>query len=198
MSSSAAAWASPAPLRRPDSQCQRLHPLNPADYTANRGRWYAFAGPAGVVCILDNLNGDYGCSGALPGAPEGVNLVSGDRTVRRPSPPPRSRLFAAASRPAASAEHRLSYRSVSCGVDDAGAVACFNSRDQVGFVVGPNGTYINASNLCWIARRAPTRCCPGCRRAKTKPRQNLPRQNPPNQNGCRRPRGRASWAIRPR
>ena len=41
---------------------------------------------------------------------------------------------------------RLSYRSVSCGVDDAGAVACFNSRDQVGFVVGPNGTYINASS----------------------------------------------------
>ena len=41
---------------------------------------------------------------------------------------------------------RLSYRQVACGVDDAGVVACFNSRDQVGFVVGPTASFA-ASNL---------------------------------------------------
>jgi len=34
---------------------------------------------------------------------------------------------------------------VACGVDDAGVVACLNTRDQVGFVVGPNGSFA-ASN----------------------------------------------------
>lgn len=41
---------------------------------------------------------------------------------------------------------RLTYRQVGCGVDDAGVVACLNSREQVGFVVGPNGTYIGNNN----------------------------------------------------
>ena len=41
---------------------------------------------------------------------------------------------------------RLSFREVSCGVDDTGTVACVNSREQVGFIVGPAGTYINANN----------------------------------------------------
>jgi hypothetical protein len=40
---------------------------------------------------------------------------------------------------------RLSYRQVACGVDDAGVVACLNSRDQVGFVVGPEASFV-ASN----------------------------------------------------
>jgi hypothetical protein len=41
---------------------------------------------------------------------------------------------------------RLTYRQVSCGLDDAGVVACLNSRDQVGFVVGPQGSLVG-SNL---------------------------------------------------
>ena len=36
---------------------------------------------------------------------------------------------------------RLSFREISCGVDGTGTVACVNSRDQVGFVVGPAGSY---------------------------------------------------------
>ncbi|MGB6107850.1 MAG: hypothetical protein WBF86_08530, partial [Mycobacterium sp.] len=51
-------------------------PVNPSDYTVNSGKWFAFAGPAGVVCILDSMKGDYGCSGPIPGAPGGANLVS--------------------------------------------------------------------------------------------------------------------------
>jgi hypothetical protein len=124
-------------------------PVNPADYTTNKGRWFSFAGPAGVICTLDNLNGDYGCSGPLPGAPAGVNLVSGGptgapafSTTTEPS------LYAG---PAGAVKPlmpntRLSYRQVSCGVDAAGVVACYNSRDQVGFVVSPTTTYINAVN----------------------------------------------------
>ena len=148
MASSATSWAEPSPAPAPPiPNVNAYTPLNPADYTANRGRWYAFAGPAGVVCILDNLNGDYGCSGALPGAPEGANLVSGGPVGAPVFSTTAEPLFAAAGavRPLPP-NTRLSYRSVSCGVDDAGAVACFNSRDQVGFVVGPNGTYINASS----------------------------------------------------
>ena len=121
-------------------------PVNPIDYTVNSGKWFAFAGPAGVVCILDSTNGDYGCSGPLPGAPDGANLVSAgpvgmpvftttetpkyaDAGVVRALPPNR----------------RLSYRQVACGVDDAGVVACLNSREQVGFVVGPETSFV-ASN----------------------------------------------------
>jgi len=121
-------------------------PVNPGDYTVNGGKWFAFAGPAGVVCILDSTNGDYGCSGPLPGAPGGANLVSAgpvgmpvftttetpqyaDAGVVRPLPPNR----------------RLSYRQVACGVDDAGVVACLNSREQVGFVIGPDVSFADTN-----------------------------------------------------
>ena len=117
-------------------------PVNPADYTVNGGKWLAFAGPEGVVCILDVLADNYGCSGPLPGAPEGANLVSAG-----PSGPP---TFATSTAPYAAAgpvrplppNTRLTFRSTYCGIDDTGTVACLNSREQVGFVVGPNGTYI--------------------------------------------------------
>lgn len=124
-------------------------PVNPADYTTNKGRWFAFAGPPGVVCTLDNLSGDYGCSGPLPGAPAGINLVSGGPTgapAFSTTPEPSSFAGPAGPVKALPPNTRLSYRQVSCGVDDAGVVACYNSRDQVGFVVGPTATYINATN----------------------------------------------------
>jgi hypothetical protein len=117
-------------------------PLNPSDYTVNGGKWLAFAGPAGVVCTIDVLAGNYGCSGPLPGAPDGVNQVSGG-----PSGAP---VFGTANAPYAAAgavrplppNTRLSYRYIFCGADNTGVVACLNSKDQVGFAVGPNGTFI--------------------------------------------------------
>ena len=136
----------PPPPALPIPDVTSFLPMNPADYTVNSGKWYAFAGPPGVVCVLDTLNGDYGCSGPLPGAPGGVNLVSG-----APVGPPRfdsadPGIYAAAGevRPLLPGT-RLSYRQVFCGVDDAGVVACLNAREQVGFVVGPNGTFIGAN-----------------------------------------------------
>ena len=44
------------------------------------------------------------------------------------------------------ANTRLSFREISCGVDGTGVVACVNSRDQVGFMVTPAGTFIDASS----------------------------------------------------
>ena len=121
-------------------------PVNPANYTVNGGRWFAFAGPPGVICVLDTINGEYGCSGPLPGAPAGANLVSagpnGMPVFSTTEPPQYAKAGAVLPLPP---NTRLSYRQVACGVDDAGAVACLNSRDQVGFVVGPNGSFA-ASN----------------------------------------------------
>ena len=144
----ATAWADPDPAPPPPiPDVNQYTPLNPADYAANGGKWYAFAGPPGVVCILDNLNGDYGCSGPLPGAPAGVNLVSGGPVGAPTFSTTDKPIFAAAGEVKTMPPNtRLSFRQVSCGVDDVGAVACFNSRDQVGFVVSPTGTYINAVN----------------------------------------------------
>lgn len=148
LASPALADPDPAPAP-PIPNVNAYMPVNPADYTTNKGRWFAFAGPAGVVCTLDNLSGDYGCSGPLPGAPAGVNLVSGGptgapafSTTAEPS------LFAgpAGAVKALPPNTRISFRQVSCGVDAAGVVACLNSRDQVGFVVGPTTTWINAVN----------------------------------------------------
>lgn len=141
------AGADPEPAPPPIPNVFANTPVNPADYTVNGGKWFAFAGPAGVVCILDSLKGTYGCAGPLPGAPGGANLVSAG-----PVGPP---VFATTESPAYAdagavrplpPNTRLTFRQVGCGVDDAGVVACLNSREQVGFVVGPTGSYIGNNN----------------------------------------------------
>ena len=145
----APAWADPDPMPAPPPlpDVNAYAPISPVDYAAMEGNWYAFAGPVGVTCVIDRTNGGYGCNGALPGAPGGADLVSagpiGSPTFSRAGRP----IFAAAGEVAALPQNtRLSFREVSCGVDDTGTVACVNSRDQVGFIVGPAGTYINAFN----------------------------------------------------
>ena len=121
-------------------------PVNPANYTVNGGRWFAFAGPPGVVCVLDTINGEYGCSGPLPGAPGGANLVSAGPNGMPAFTTTEILQYAKAGAVLPLPPNtRLSYRQVACGVDDAGVVACLNTRDQVGLVVGPNGSFA-ASN----------------------------------------------------
>lgn len=144
MSGSAFAEPEPAPEPPPLPNVNAYTPVSPVDFTVNNGQWYAFAGPAGVTCIISRADGGYGCSGPLPGAPEGANVVSAG-----PVGPPRfsttgSPIFAAAGQPRALAPNtRLSFREISCGVDGTGTVACVNSRDQVGFIVSPTTTVIN-------------------------------------------------------
>lgn len=136
---SATAEPAPAPVL---PNVSGFLPLNPADYSVNGGKWLAFAGPAGVTCVLDVLAGNYGCSGPLPGAPEGVNQVSGG-----PDGPP---VFGTSNAPYAAAgpvrplppNTRLTYRFIYCGADDTGTVACLNTKDQVGFAVSPTSTFI--------------------------------------------------------
>lgn len=134
----------PAPAPPPLPNVNAYTPISPVGYTVNNGQWYAFAGPTGVTCILNRANGDYGCSGPLPGAPGGANLVSAGAVGAPTFSAAPGSLFAAAG-PVKSLppNTRLSFREVSCGVDGAGVVACVNSRDQVGFVVGPSGSFVN-------------------------------------------------------
>lgn len=149
VASVAPAWADPdpAPAPPPLPNVNAYAPISPVDYSAMSGNWYAFAGPVGVTCVINKISVGYGCSGALPGAPDGANLVSGG-----PFGPP---LFATTGQPIFAAagpvkslppNTRLSFRDISCGVDGAGAVACVNGHDQVGFVVSPAGTFIDDLN----------------------------------------------------
>lgn len=140
------AAADPEPAPPPIPNAFAYMPVNPANYTVNGGRWFAFAGPLGVVCVLDTINGEYGCSGPLPGAPDGANLISAGPVGMPVFSTTEALKYATAGavRPLPP-NTRLSYRQVACGVDDAGVVACLNTRDQVGFVVGPNGSFA-ASN----------------------------------------------------
>ena len=122
-------------------------PVNPAEYTVNGGKWLGFAGPPGVVCIMDILKGEYGCSGPLAGAPDGANLVSAGLAGAPVFATVDGMKYAAAGavRPLPP-NTRLTFRTTACGVDADGVVACLNSREQVGFVAGPTATYIG-SNL---------------------------------------------------
>ena len=134
----------PAPPPLPDVNAYT--PISPVGFTVNNGPWYAFAGPPGVTCILNRGNGDYGCSGPLPGAPDGANLVSAGPAGAPTFSSTPAPLFASVSPAKALPPNtRLSFREVSCGVDGAGVVACVNSHDQVGFVIGPAGTFVNAA-----------------------------------------------------
>lgn len=138
------AFADPEPAPAPVlPNVNAYKPVSPVDYTAMGGNWYAFAGPpGGVVCVLDRQNASYGCSGALPGAPNGANLVSGGPSGEPGFSSSGASLYASAGdvKPLPP-NSRLSFRDISCGVDGGGVVACVNSHDQVGFVVGPAATF---------------------------------------------------------
>jgi len=144
LAGAAPAMADPAPAPPPFPNVMSYIPLNGADYAVNGGKWFAFAGPPGVVCILNNLTGEYGCSGPLPGAPEGTNLVSaGPAGVPAFSTTPQPAYAAAGPVKVLPPRTRLTFRQITCGVDEDGVVACLNARDLVGFVVGPTSSYIN-------------------------------------------------------
>ena len=115
-------------------------PVSLSEYAVMDGQWYAFATPDGLTCVLQR-SGSYGCSGPLPGAPNGANLVSGG-----PGVPGFARtdgdVFAVVGEakllPPGS---RISYQTVSCGTDGT-VTTCEDSRIQSGFVISPAGSYI--------------------------------------------------------
>ena len=131
----------PAPQPPPLPNVNALAPVKLSEYAVLNNNWYAFTTADGLTCVLQR-SGSYGCSGPIPGAPEGANLVSGPMGgvpgfANTPGP-----VFAAAGAakplPAGS---RISYQTVSCG-NDGTTTTCVDSRSQSGFVISPAGSFI--------------------------------------------------------
>lgn len=131
----------PVPQPPPPPNVNALAPVKLSDYAVMDGNWYAFTTPDGLTCVLQKGNG-YGCSGAIPGAPEGANLVSGPYGGVPAFASSAANVFGAAGAakplPAGS---RISYQTVSCG-NDGTATTCVDSRNQSGFVISPAGSFI--------------------------------------------------------
>jgi hypothetical protein len=113
----------------------------PSEYSVMDGASYAFTVPDGITCVMDKQAGAYGCSGPIPAAPGGANMVTG--TVKG------SPGFASAGRPLydglegvkpLAPNTRLSFRTVSCGTDGV-TTSCVNAADQSGFVLSPAGSF---------------------------------------------------------
>jgi hypothetical protein len=139
----ASALADPPPSPPPAPNINAYPPIPPADYAVLGGQWYAFGTPDGLTCIIDKGKVSYGCSGSIPGAPDGANLVSGG--------PGGAPTFATTAAPAFAVagpvkplppNTRLSYRSISCATDSGGVTTCMNAAYQSGFVISPAGSYI--------------------------------------------------------
>jgi hypothetical protein len=136
------AWADPEPAPElPNINGYAL--AKPSDYSVMDNNWYAFGTPNGLTCILDKQTGGYGCSGPIPAAPNGANMVSGG-PVGAPGFANTARSVFAVAGPVKPLppNTRLSFRQISCGVDGGGATICTNSRDQTGFVLSPAGSFI--------------------------------------------------------
>lgn len=56
-------------------------PVKTSEYAVMDNNWYAFRTPDGLTCVLQR-SGGYGCSGPIPAAPNGANLVSGGPGAR--------------------------------------------------------------------------------------------------------------------
>ncbi|OBF28962.1 hypothetical protein A5724_26570 [Mycobacterium sp. ACS1612] len=136
----------PPPQPPPPPNVNALAPVKLSDYAMMDGNWFAFSTPEGVICALQKGNG-YGCSGPIPAAPEGANLVSaGYGGPAGFSIAPRNVFEAAAAAKPLPPGSRISYQTVSCGNDGA-TTTCVDSRSQSGFVLSPAGSFIiNSEN----------------------------------------------------
>jgi hypothetical protein len=117
-------------------------PISPVDFSVLDGAWYAFGTPNGLTCVIDKSRNAYGCTGAIPAAPGGANLVSGVGAEEPAFANSAAPLFAAAG-PVRQLppQTRLSYRNVSCAIDDGGATVCVNYASEHGFVLSPAGSF---------------------------------------------------------
>jgi len=113
----------------------------PSEYAVQDGAWYAFTAPGDVTCVLDKQSGGYGCSGPIPAAPNGANMVTGTVSGIPGFANAAQPLYGAfdGAKPLAP-NTRLSFRTVSCGTDGT-TTACRNAADQSGFVISPAGSY---------------------------------------------------------
>jgi hypothetical protein len=131
----------PVPQPPPPPNVNALAPVKLSEYAVMDNNWYAFATPDGLTCVLQKGSG-YGCSGPIPGAPEGANLVSGPYGgVPAFASSPANVFAAAGAAKPLPAGSRISYQSVSCGNDGA-TTTCVDNRSQSGFVISPAGSFI--------------------------------------------------------
>jgi hypothetical protein len=125
----AAAQPSPPPPP-PLPNVNAFAPVNPKDFAAMDGTWYAFTAPGDLTCVIQR-SGMYGCNGAIPAAPNGANLVSGS-IGGLPG-------FSSAAGPLAP-NTRLSYQTLSCGTDGV-STTCTDAQSGAGFVISPAGSF---------------------------------------------------------
>ncbi|MGD9618972.1 MAG: hypothetical protein AB7G47_00270 [Mycolicibacterium sp.] len=139
----AAAQPPPPPAPPPAPAINSFPPVNPQDFAVHDGSAYVF-GSGGLTCMLQR-SGGYGCNGAMPGGPEGANLVGGSAGGVATFGMSHAPLYTGPVNPLPP-NTRLSFGTVSCGGDGT-TTACVDARSQSGFVVGPAGSYIlNAVN----------------------------------------------------
>jgi hypothetical protein len=131
------AAADPPPLPNINS----LPAAKPSEFSVMDGAWYAFEVPGGVTCVLDKQSGGYGCSGPLPAAPGGANLISAGASGKPGFANATRPLYGVVENPKALPPNtRLSFRTISCGTDGL-VTTCLNTTDQSGFVLSPDGSY---------------------------------------------------------
>jgi hypothetical protein len=143
----AAADPDPAPPPPPPPlNVNALTQVKPSDFAMQNGEVYAFAVPGDIACVIIRGSGNYGCSGPIPAAPNGANVVTG---AQQGTPG-----FANADRPLYIFEKlpnrlnpgtRISFRNVTCGTDGT-TTQCTNSYDGAGFVISPAGSFVLEPN----------------------------------------------------
>lgn len=136
----AAAQPAPPPPPPPLPNVNAFTPANPQDFAAMDGNWYAFGAPGGLTCVIQR-SGMYGCEGAIPGAPNGANLVSGSIGGQPGFSTTGGSVFAPAGEvEPLSPNTRLSYQTLSCGTDGT-FTSCVDSNTGAGFVVDPVSSF---------------------------------------------------------
>ncbi len=137
----AAADPSEPPPPPPPPDVNAYAPVKPSDFAVLGNSAYAFTTPDGLTCMLQRAGG-YGCSGPIPGAPEGASLVSGAMGGVPGFSNVDANPFAGAGEiKPLPANSRLSFQTLSCGTDGT-TTTCVDSRNQAGFVIGPAGSFI--------------------------------------------------------
>lgn len=135
----AAAQPSPPPPP-PAPDVNAFAPVKLSEYAVMDGSWYAFRTPDGLTCVLQR-SGGYGCSGAIPAAPNGANFVSGGPGVPGFANADAAVFSFVGDVKPLPAGSRISFQTVSCG-SDGSVTTCADSRNQSGFVLSPAGSYI--------------------------------------------------------
>jgi hypothetical protein len=141
----AVASADPEPAPPPPN-ANAFAPVKPSEFAMQNGEVYAFAVPGDIACVMTRSSGSYGCSGPIPAAPGGANVVIGSQ--RGPAG------FANADRPLyifdtlpkrLAPGSRINFRDVVCGTDGTVTV-CNNNYDGGGFVISPAGSFVIEPN----------------------------------------------------